>query len=395
MKSEISIIIAFILANCITMKEEKNNIPGIFYEIIIGKNMTNVKMLLSTSTTNNTLFSNSNRRYAAEIQEKRNKSLLTDTMVINEIPIPDFKFYLEIDPLDFDDESIQGELGFGINLDGKNDLMDLLYKEKILFQKEIIIGAELILDTYLVEEKYYFGNLTDRYDLAQKYQCAWVTELSHILTGKSKQELLWNNTEEINGRAVLDSSSKYIFLPENYIDLILDIWKLNLTKCPIIEDEEKAFKYFKCSKITKDYFANIKPIYFIIDGYAFLLTTEELFEKIGDGTYESLMRFRKENHNIWTIGSPFFKKYKVWLKYDKQLIGFNGDNIIDFHREYKVWREENEFILNKESNDKKIVYIGAIMGSMILLTILYCLIKSINENNSRKSSEFIEEQPFH
>jgi len=144
-------------------------------------------------------------------------------MLINEIPILDFKFDLEIDPTDFNDESIQGELGFGINLDGKNQLMELLYKDKIIFQKEIIIGSELILDTYLVEEKYYFGNLTDREDLDPKYHQAWVTELSHILTGTSKQELMWNNTEEINGRAVLDSSSKYMFLPENYIDLILDI----------------------------------------------------------------------------------------------------------------------------------------------------------------------------
>ena len=60
------------------------------------------------------------------------------------------------------------------------------------------------MDTYLVEEKYYFGKLTDRYDLDPKYQESWVTELSHILTGKSKQELLWNNTEEINGRAVIE-----------------------------------------------------------------------------------------------------------------------------------------------------------------------------------------------
>ena len=395
MKSVISTILILILINTILLIEEKQTIPGIFYEIGIGKNTTKVKMILSTSTTNNTLFSNSNRKYAVEIQEKRNKTFLIDSMLINEIPILDFKFDLEIDPTDFNDESIQGELGFGINLDGKNQLMELLYKDKIIFQKEIIIGSELILDTYLVEEKYYFGNLTDREDLDPKYHQAWVTELSHILTGTSKQELMWNNTEEINGRAVLDSSSKYMFLPENYIDLILDIWNLNLTKCPVIEDEEKEIKYIKCTKIPKYYFDNIKPIYFIIDGYAFLLTTKELFENIGNGNYESLLRFRKENHNLWTFGSPFFKKYKIWMKYDKKLIGFNGKNIIDFHKEYKIWRKENELILNKESNDKKIVYIGAIMGSMILLTILYCLIKSLKTENSRNSSKFIEEPPFH
>jgi hypothetical protein len=274
---------------------------------------------------------------------------------------------------------------------GKNELIELLYKDKIIFQKEIIIGAELILDNYLITDKYYFGNLTDRYDLEQKYQEAWVTELSHILTGKSKSDFIWNNTEEINGRAILDSSSKYIYLPDNYIDLILDIWKLNLTKCPLIESENKTIKYFQCANISSDYFKTIKPIIFIIDGFGFLLTAEELFEHIEGNNYESFIRFRNEINNIWTFGSPFFKKYRVWLKYDKQLIGFNGNNITDFHKEYKQWRKENELILNKASNDKKIVVIGAVMGSMILLTILYCLLKSFKTSNSRNSSRFIEE----
>jgi len=391
MKSLISVTLILILINFISLKEERNTIPGILYEIGIGQNMSKIKMLLSTSTTNNTLFSNSNRRYALEIQEKRNKSILTDTITFNEVPIKDFTFNLEIDDTEFDDDTIQGEFGLGINLYGRNELIELLYRDKIIFQKEIIIGAELILDTYLITDKYYFGNLTDRYDLEQKYQEAWVTELSHLLTGKSKSDFIWNNTEEINGRAILDSSSKYIYLPDNYIDLILDVWKLNLTKCPLNENENKTIKYFQCTNISSDYFKTIKPIIFIIDGYGFLLTAEELFEHIEGNNYESFIRFRNEINNIWTFGSPFFKKYKVWLKYDKQLIGFNGNNITDFHKEYKQWREENELILNKASNDKKIVVIGAVMGSMILLTILYCLLKSFRTSNSRNSSRFIEE----
>ena len=84
----------------------------------------------------------------------------------------------------------------------------------------------------------------------------------------------------------------------------------------------------------------------------------------------------------------------MWMKYDKKLIGFNGENIIDFSKEYKKWRLENDSLLNKTSNDKKIVVIGAVMGSMILLTILYCLIKSYKTENSSQSSKFIEEQKF-
>ena len=123
-----------------------------------------------------------------------------------------------------------------------------------------------------------------------------------------------------------------------------------------------------------------------------MLKAEELFENLGDGRYDSYIRFRPEANNIWTFGLPFFKKFKVWIKFDKKLIGFHGNGIIDFSKEYKQWREENDSILNKKSNDKKIVVIGATMGSMILLTILFCLCKSSKMENSINSSKFIEER---
>ena len=87
MKSLISVTLFLILINFISLKEERKTIPGILYEIGIGQNLTKIKMLLSTSTTNNTLFSNSNRRYALEIQEKRNKSILREIIIFNEVPI--------------------------------------------------------------------------------------------------------------------------------------------------------------------------------------------------------------------------------------------------------------------------------------------------------------------
>ena len=119
-----------------------------------------------------------------------------------------------------------------------------------------------------------------------------------------------------------------------------------------------------------------------------------MFEDIGDNKFESLVRFRDENYDIWTFGVPLFNVYKVWLKYDKKLIGFNGKNILDFHKEYIIWRKENEKILNKTSNDKKIVIIGAVMGSMVLLAILYFLIKSYRQENSYRANKFIDENNF-
>ena len=381
------------LINFIITKEEherKAHSSLLLFNLAIGANNTNVSMLFNTFTTNLTLYSNANRKYALEINNKRNHSYIIDSLTINEVILPNIVFNIKIDPTDFNDDSIQGEIGLGINLEGKNDFINLLYDNKIIFQKEIIIGSKMILDTYLVTDKYYFMNLTDKSDLPNKYHDSWIVEQSHILTGTSKKEIMWNNSEEINARAIFDSSLKYIYLPIGYLNLILDIWNLNLTKCPLIEDESKV-KYIQCNNTQKDYFKNIKPIYFIFEGYALPFSAEELFENIGNNKFESLVRFREENYDIWTFGVPLFKKYRVWLNYNKKLIGFNGEKILDFHKDYVSWRKENERILNKASNDKKIVIIGAVMGSMILLTILFCLIKSFKTENSQRGSKFIEE----
>ena len=270
MKSFIPLIFLFNLINFIITKEENElrDHSALLFNLAIGENNTNISMLFNTFTTNLTLFSNANRKYALEINNKRNHTYLIDSLTINEVILPNLVFDIEIDPTDFNDDSIQGEIGLGINLEGKNEFINLLYNNKIIFQKELIIGAKTILDTYLVTDKYYFMNLTDKSDLPNIYHDSWIVEQSHILTGTSKKELMWNNSEEINARAIFDSSSKYIYLPIGYLNLILDIWNLNLTKCPLIEDESKV-KYIQCNNTKKDYFKNIKPIYFIFEGYAF------------------------------------------------------------------------------------------------------------------------------
>ena len=395
MKSIILLILLCYMINFIYSLEETENKShtSLLFGVQIGENNTQIKMLFNTFTTNQTLYSNSNRKYALKINQKRNHSYITEHITINEIIIPNFDFNIKIDPTNFNDNSIQGEFGLGINLEGKNHFINTLYNNKIIFQKELIIGPQTILDTYLITDKYYFANTTDKKDLPEKYHDSWIVEQSHILTGTSAKELVWNNSEEINARAVFDSSSKYIYLPIGYFNLILDIWNLNMTKCPIIEDESKV-KYIQCTEVNKDYFKNIKPIYFIFEGYALPFSAEELFEDIGDNKFESLVRFRDENYDIWTFGVPLFSKYKVWLKYDKKLIGFNGKNILDFHKDYVLWRKENEKLLNKTSNDKKIVIIGAVMGSMVLLTILFFLIKSFRVENSNRANKFIEENNF-
>ena len=186
MKTIISIIFISILINFISSKEEnatKEIKRGVLFEIGLGPNSTSVQMLFNTFTTENSLYTNSNRKYSKEIHLKRNGSEINETFVFNKEIIPEFIFNLKPDLTDFENREIQGEFGLGIDLDGKNPLIEFLYKHKIIFQKELIIGGEIILDTYLVTDNYFYCNVTDREDLERKYHQSWMVELSHILTG--------------------------------------------------------------------------------------------------------------------------------------------------------------------------------------------------------------------
>ena len=144
---------------------ENKSHTSLLFGVQIGENNTQIKMLFNTFTTNQTLYSNSNRKYALKINQKRNHSYITEHITINEIIIPNFDFNIKIDPTNFNDNSIQGEFGLGINLEGKNHFINTLYNNKIIFQKELIIGNQTILDTYLITDKYYFTNTTYKKDL--------------------------------------------------------------------------------------------------------------------------------------------------------------------------------------------------------------------------------------
>ena len=76
--------------------QNKSHTPLLF-DVLIGQNNTRIKMLFNTFTTNQTLYSDSNRKYALTINQKRNHSFITESITINEMPLQNFNFYLKID----------------------------------------------------------------------------------------------------------------------------------------------------------------------------------------------------------------------------------------------------------------------------------------------------------
>lgn len=396
-KIKIFIFLLFIIT---FSKEISEYSSSLLYNTIIGESQTQISLIINTYDSNNILFTNINRKYATEINFNRNGTTLNETIKLGKKTVKNLTFSLIMDQTELNNKKIQGEIGLGINADGQNSLMEHLYDIDLIRKKQILIetnndpeNINIVVDPEILKEQYYYCNLTDKLDLSEKRHEVWICEMSHLLAGFTKEELSWNNAEEIIARVVFDSRTKYIYIPEGYINLILDIWNLNLTLCPISEDIEREEKFINCSYLTEDELNNIKPIYFIMDGYACLFLASDLFEKVGYNQYFSIIRFRVEAHDIWTLGIPFFKKYKVLFDYEKKRVGFsgNGNSIINYNEQFIKWKKEKDAILNKKSNDKKIVVIGAFMGSIILIVMLFFLIRSFTNENSKMHSKFIEE----
>ena len=94
MKSIILAINFLFLFNLISSKEEvgSNNHKSLLFEVDIGPNNTAIKMLFNTFSINRTLYTNSNRKYALEINNKRNHSYIRESLIINEMPLQNLNF---------------------------------------------------------------------------------------------------------------------------------------------------------------------------------------------------------------------------------------------------------------------------------------------------------------
>ena len=65
---------------------------------------------------------------------------------------------------------------------------------------------------------------------------------------------------------------------------------------------------------------------------------------------------------------------------------------MNFTTEWNQWVVENESFLKKVYNDKTIMIVGAVIGSIILLVILIKIIRTfIKRNGDSNHSELIEE----
>lgn len=390
----IKFIIIFYLLS-LTFENEKDFTLQYLFPMRIGEKAQDIQMLIDSTISNNIIFSNTDRPYAQMILTGTELDTFYDSTEINHQVIQNFTYTVQDDDTNLNNSKIQGILGLGISEYETNDLLDTLKNEQILNKRIIYVNTPILKIEFQVDklknETKRFNNcsLTDKYDLDEKYHNSWICEYSHLFIGNNSKNLDWNDSMEINGRAIFDTTIAYITAPIEYYDVFEDLWEIDKTNCqPFTNVKNETI--ISCN-LTQEIIEKFEPLYFVFNGFAYKVDSKDLFQEI-NGIYFSLIRFRLENNNIWNFGYPFLKNYEIRFDFDEKVVGIKGENILNFTKEYLEEYEGNQGFLNKVYNDKRAMIGAAIIGSLILFFILFMILRSFfQKRNPPLHSELIEE----
>ena len=351
--------------------------------IHIGSQSKKISLLINTLHSKSLLYTNSKRIYSQEIQRGRKSDVLIDKVTLDGQKIESFPFNLQIDETKLNNKDIQGEFGLGIDKQNSSDLVNILYDNQIVSSKTLEVEIKLEKNEEKMKinfpsnvENYKFCDLSSKKEFTEKdfYRDSWVCELSHIVIGSTYADLAWNKTLEVQGKVAFDSRTKFLYVPKKYIKYISQLWNLDKNECKIMHDLESDEKYYNCKESIENKFINMHSLYLIIGGYGYRLSPKELFEKDGKNIV-CLIRFYNDDKNLWVLGVPFFREYKIAFDYNQTRIGFSGQDILNFEEDYQKWANENSekkaSLLGNYTREEIIMIVGIIIGCLILLYVLF------------------------
>lgn len=399
----LNILIIIYFFSTIICYDSKEDYTALFLnKIKIGLEPKEINMIVNTLSSQTVLFTNSGREYYKEIKNgQKNNKLVRGIELCGEL-INTFTFDLKEDDTKLNNKRIQGEFGLGINEDNSNDLIEILYNKEVIYYKalELITSKKENIINFNFEPRtkdFIYCNLSSKkfYKSNDLYYDSWICDLSHILVGSTRNELLWDKAIEVEGKAVFDSRSKYIYMPKEYMKYITKEWHMNNNKCKMVRNLENDDKHYSCSRELKSDVFSMKSIYFIIGGYGYRLRPENLFEDDGNN-YNSLIRFMDNEDDVWVMGIPFFRSFNVLLDYHEGKIGFKGEDIINYSKEYEKWNEQvkkkEEKMYEMPSGEKILAIIGTIVGIGIIAYVGFYFYRAMNREKSKYHIELKEQK---
>ena len=377
-------------------------------KIRIGSQSKEISLILSTLTSKTVLFTNSKRPYAQEIQRGRKSDVLIDKVSFAGQKIESFPFNLAIDETKLNNKDIQGIFGLGIDKEKTNDLIDILYDNQLITSKVIELDIEegdkedrAVLNLSPSTNDFTYCDLSKKKILSSDdfYYEAWICDLSHMVIGSTKADLVWKNTIEVKGEVAFDSRTKYIYIPKDYMKYITNLWNINSAECKLVHALSNDEKFYSCSLGMKNRISDMQSIYFVIGGYGYRLKANDLFEN--DGKHlNCVIRFFNDDKNLWILGVPFLREYKTIFDFDNAKIGFKGGDILNFKQDYDKWtkevaEKENQFFneyFKGYSWEKIFMIIGTIVGSLIILYVMFWLYRNCDRQNSKYHIELKEKK---
>ena len=304
-----------------------------------------------------------------------------DSIKIGDIYLNHFGFVL-VDEFEYDFKDYpQGKLGLGYKQEHGDDF-NFLRKLKLnkLIDKEIfsINGdtKELIIGEMPSEFKnqlYTTCSVSETNDLDDEYRQAWACELTHLFFNLDKKKKIKNLdlAFEVDARVTFDSAYPYISIPKRHINNFKIHFMNPYFNNTYKEKREDDATYFVC---TDESLVKKASVSFIMEGYAYIIPSEKLFIKNEDGEYEMLVRFYKENDNIFSFGSPFLDFFTLVYDYEEEEVGFYGGERIEMTKEWYDYMNENT--PEQQKAKKKRMYIYAGIGCFIFVIIIFLIYRN-------------------
>ena len=315
-----------------------------------------------------------------------------DTIKVGDITLEHFGF-VQVDEFEYQFKDYpQGKLGLGFkqehgedfNFIGRLKKQNLIEKEIFSINaasKEMVIGE---LPSEFKNQLYTTCSLAETNDLDDEYRQAWACELTHIFFNIDKNQKNKNLdlAFEVDSRVTFDSAYPYISVPKRHINDFKAYYMNTYFNNTYKEKRDGDATYFVC---TDESLVEKASISFIMEGYAYIIPSEKLFVENDDGEYEMLVRFYKENDNIFSFGAPFVDFFTIVYDYEDEEVGFYGGERIEMTKEWYDYMNENTPEQLKAK--KKRMYIYAGVGFFILLIIIALIYRNKHLRDRRYQND--------